>query len=316
MPAPRPTAMPSPAPTAPPIPSPSALPTAAPTVLPIPSPSALPIAAPTALPTPSPTSAPTQVCEFYQAACGLCDCASAAAAPRTYAMRPPAVSDAAQSAARTPWAAYELAAGSAYFDAGHATVVGLALRVTWKDQGWGDYAGRLYVQLLDEAGDEVQQANYRYVADAADPRARAWQARAWTYGERDALVAAFRPGYSYKLSYVVGAGGGHALYVRDASFEVTTGAPGSGARAAPAMLTTDHEDRGGAAAWVPSAAGVAVRDDCDYAADYGTDRDDGACDFSTEADALDLANVTAARAKAEKEARAKAADGAFKAARS
>ena len=182
--------------------------------------------------------------------------------------------------------------------------MGLALRVTWKDQGWGDYEGRLYVQLLDEAGGEVQQANYRYVAGAdGTRRASAWHATTWTYGEHDALVAAFLPGYTYALSYAVGAGGGHALYVRDASFEVTTGSPGgAGAQASTAKLTTDHEDRGGLTTY-PSAAGAdRGRDDCDYAADYGTDRDDGACDFSAETSALDLANVTAARAKAKKEA--------------
>ena len=113
----------------------------------------------------------------------------------------------------TGWGNVEL-----YFDGPRllAGVRRLAVRVAgWKDQGWGNRKGELFVRLMRPA--VAQKQREEIVAERRDFFGLAEHEETSARLEinrRESVVASARPGDWYRFMRRVGGGGGHKLFVR------------------------------------------------------------------------------------------------------
>lgn len=78
----------------------------------------------------------------------------------------------------------------------------------WRDQGWGNRKGQLFLDLLSPKGD--LKASKDLVPDAAEHH---WTRVVLEVDEEDPIQQQARPRDKYSLRYKVGGGGGHELHV-------------------------------------------------------------------------------------------------------
>jgi hypothetical protein len=79
------------------------------------------------------------------------------------------------------------------------------LLMTWKDQGWGNQKGRIFYQINDLDPVYLDLASHNWMTE--------------TFSVADIMAPA---GSSLRLYYTVGGGGGHSLYISNASISVTS----------------------------------------------------------------------------------------------
>ena len=106
-----------------------------------------------------------------------------------------------------------------YFDGPSltSTVRRLSMSLVWKDQGWGNLKGEIYVMLMRPAAEgEEQNSNPRVVAERRRvfgiAKHREETARAEMTA--DPIVTSALPGDFYRFMRIIGGGGGHSLTVR------------------------------------------------------------------------------------------------------
>lgn len=101
-----------------------------------------------------------------------------------------------------------------YFDAPElpSTVKRLSLTVTWRDQGWGNRKGELFLKLMRPAvnGNPVEIAEHRGTFGIAEH----YEKTSEVVIERHPIVSRATPGDFYRFMRNAGGGGGHRLLVK------------------------------------------------------------------------------------------------------
>ena len=92
-------------------------------------------------------------------------------------------------------------------------VASATLTCTWKDQGWGNRKGTVAMYQRDSLGNIIG-------GQVVGPALHSWSALTMTV----TYVPQWQPNWRHVLSlYGVGGGGGHVLYIKDASVKITCG---------------------------------------------------------------------------------------------
>ncbi len=94
-----------------------------------------------------------------------------------------------------------------------STVKKLSLSVVWKDQGWGNLKGEIFLQLMRQtntSSSPVMVAEKRRVFGIAEHH----EMKANAELRDDPVVKLAKPGDFYRFMRNVGGGGGHSLTVR------------------------------------------------------------------------------------------------------
>ena len=84
---------------------------------------------------------------------------------------------------------------------------------TFKDQGWGNCKGNLYLTLLE--GDTVLACRNLYGTYRSNGYQHGPQPPPLTLSDSEDVVRLAKPGCFYRMEYTVGAGGGHVLEVQN-----------------------------------------------------------------------------------------------------
>ncbi len=85
----------------------------------------------------------------------------------------------------------------------------LTMSVVWKDQGWGNRKGEIYVTLHKGSGEQVAERRQPLGIAAHKEQKSVAELR------DDPVVTLAQPGDFYKFTRNAGGGGGHQLIVRD-----------------------------------------------------------------------------------------------------
>lgn len=84
------------------------------------------------------------------------------------------------------------------------------VQCTWKDQGWGNRKGKLYLKLI--APDGSEKASFT-VTEGVSPHD--WEDIKVDLVATDAVLAQATVGCWYQVTAEPGSGGGHELYLKD-----------------------------------------------------------------------------------------------------
>lgn len=84
------------------------------------------------------------------------------------------------------------------------------VKFTWKDQGWGNQKGKLYLKLIAPGGSE--KASFT-VTQGVSPHD--WEDMRVVVGATEAVLAQATVGCWYQVTAEPGSGGGHVLYLKD-----------------------------------------------------------------------------------------------------
>lgn len=85
-----------------------------------------------------------------------------------------------------------------------------AIKCTWKDQGWGNQKGKLYLKLI--APDCSEKASFT-VTQGVSPHD--WEDIKVVLGATEAVLAEATDGCWYQVTAEPGSGGGHELFLKD-----------------------------------------------------------------------------------------------------
>ena len=87
----------------------------------------------------------------------------------------------------------------------------LEISFEFKDQGWGNAEGYVLLELVNEHGSTLASRAWFYSVDDRP----GYKAETTTFAANHNMVSLFESGsgYDYALAYMVGGGGGHAIYV-------------------------------------------------------------------------------------------------------
>jgi hypothetical protein len=276
----------------------------APTSVPFPSPTSIPTSVPTALPTP----APTEICEYYLLQCGenpsadasFCNCPGNTPAPApvetTYSsMNAPTVSSSTQSTSWVQW--WSETIDSSYFEDGQS-LIGVSIDYSFKDQGWGNAKGWVSLRLEDTSGTiKAYDSSFYATSDRSG-----YKSVDNSFSEGDDMVDQFATGDEFTLSYIVGGGGGHAIYVTAPTLTLTFGAAGSdddddddadddaSAAKAVAMSKVKKATKSVKLLMAQDPNDVRV---CNYERDYPRDSEYAyTCDYSADFERFEMMNAT------------------------
>ena len=91
----------------------------------------------------------------------------------------------------------------------------------WKDQGWGNLKGMLYLNLHSDDGTLL----------LSRPLSENVALHNWTdvnisFNSTDEIVSKYETGYYYEISRYVGGGGGHELFINDFDMQLKEGGVG------------------------------------------------------------------------------------------
>ena len=97
-----------------------------------------------------------------------------------------------------------------------AKVKKVSFSITWKDQGWGNLKGEIFIKLMradgHASGSPEEIAEKRHVLGVAQHE---WSNVKATLGANEPIVNKAQPGDFYRFMRLVGGGGGHQLFVRN-----------------------------------------------------------------------------------------------------
>lgn len=91
------------------------------------------------------------------------------------------------------------------FDDIQGSILSFELTMTWNDQGWGNQKGRVFYQINDLDPVFIELASHRSLTQ--------------TFSIQDILAPA---GSALRLFYTVGGGGGHRIFISNASISITS----------------------------------------------------------------------------------------------
>lgn len=91
------------------------------------------------------------------------------------------------------------------FDDIQGSIRSFELMLTWKDQGYGNLKGRIFYQINDLDPVFIDLASHNWETE--------------TFSIQDIMAPA---GSALRLFYTVGGGGGHRIFISDASISITS----------------------------------------------------------------------------------------------
>lgn len=91
------------------------------------------------------------------------------------------------------------------FDDIQGSIQSFDLMLTWKDQGFGNLKGRIFYQINDLDPVYIDIASHGWVTE--------------TFAIRDIMAPV---GSALRLYYTVGGGGGHRIFISDATISITS----------------------------------------------------------------------------------------------